>query len=233
MPTALMTVERPVTSLLGCLDDHDRSALAALGAPRAYAPGATVFREGDQRHDVFLLLSGCVKVFAETGDGRAMLLAIRAAGELVGELSALDDGPRSATVIAARPVAALVIAPAAFRGFLRDHRTAEIAIRASLVAKLRQATRFRADMGGARVPVRLARVLQRLATDHGRTGTGGILIDVPLSQAEIAALVGAAEPSVRRSLAELRRTNVVTTGYRRLVVADMARLGSLALAGAR
>ena len=208
--------------------EPDRLALLALGTRRHFTRGQALMHEGDLGRDVFVLVHGCVKVFGDAYDGRMTLLAIRVGGDILGELSALDGGPRSATIVAAVPTVAKVIGREVFDGYLGDRPQAANAVRKSIAAKLRQATRFRIDLGGAPVLVRLARTLYQLAVAYGRQNPQGTLVDVPLSQVELAALVGAAEPSVQRALAELRRMGLLTTGYRLLVISDMDGLRSLA-----
>ncbi|MFD0748375.1 helix-turn-helix domain-containing protein [Phytohabitans flavus] len=64
---------------------------------------------------------------------------------------------------------------------------------------------------------------------YGRPGPRGIAIDVPLSQAEIASLVGGAEASVHRVFTDLRQRGLLSVGYRRLVVHDLEALQAMAL----
>ena len=95
-------------------------------------------------------------------------------------------------------------------------------------AKLRSATRRRVDFGSREVRIRLARVLLELTTAYGTATRDGVEIGVDLTQPELAALVGAAEPTVHRALAGFRRTGLVRTGYRRVVVLDRVRLETVA-----
>lgn len=217
---------RPGT-LLAELSAADRTALLALGVHRAYAPGESLIAEGDRSTEAFLLTGGFVKVLGHSSDGRRVLLGIRAAGDIVGELAATDGGPRSATVAAATEAAARVIPGARFEGFLTEHPGAFRALHRSTSAKLRLATRHRIDVTGAPVLVRLARVLDRFADAYGTACAEGVRIEVPLSQSELAALIGAAEPSVHRALLYLRRERILSTSRLRQVILDRALLAAL------
>lgn len=196
-----------------------------LGTTRDYEPGTLLLREGELGSHVLVLVRGLVKVTATSPEGRVSLLAIRTAGDLVGELASMDNEPRIATVTAAGPVRARVVSQAEFRRYLTLHPDVALALSSSVGAKLRWATRRRIDFGAHEVHVRVARVLAELAKSYG-TDTGEI--GVPLSQPELAALVGAAEPTVHRALAYLRKEDIVATGYRRVVVRDHARLEAIA-----
>jgi CRP-like cAMP-binding protein len=217
----------PANTLLGTLEKADREALLALGTTHHHNRGETLTREGDRAGDAFVILRGCVKVLGDTRDGHTTLLAIRASGDVIGELSAIDGWPRSATTITAQPTVTIRIGVAALQSFLSQHPRAALAMHRSVAEKLRQATRLRIDLGGASVLVRLIRILHNLAI-YGRECPEGLLIDIPLSQGELAALLGAAEPSVQRCLAELRRENLIITGYRRIIITDLEKLRALA-----
>src|SRR4051812_45120814 len=82
---------------LEALTDEEAAELHAVGRGQTYRPAVTVFHEGDDAGPVVVLLSGRVKV-ATIGAGREAIVAVRGPGELIGELSAIDGGPRSATV---------------------------------------------------------------------------------------------------------------------------------------
>jgi CRP/FNR family cyclic AMP-dependent transcriptional regulator len=78
------------------------------------------------------------------------------------------------------------------------------------------------------VTVRLARILVDLATSHGFPTSQGLDAGIELSQPELAALIGAAEPSVQRSLRELRNLELLATGYRRFVITDLKKVSEFA-----
>jgi CRP-like cAMP-binding protein len=222
------TTRWPRGTVLHALDAADGQALIGLGTRRTFPPGAALITEGAPEVDTFVLLDGCCKVLGNTVDGRAVLLSIRVGGDLVGELAALDDKPRSATVVAATTVVARVIDQQTFRRYLADRPAAATAIHGAVAEELRRATRHRVHVHGAPIGARLALVLDYLAAAYGRPGPDGVHIDVPLSQPELASLIGVSEPSLHRALTDLRSRHVVATRYRRLVVCDPAALRALA-----
>jgi CRP/FNR family cyclic AMP-dependent transcriptional regulator len=195
---------------------------------RQFARSEIFIHEGDKDRDVFVILAGCAKVLGDTQDGRTNILAIRVAGDIVGELSALDDQPRSASVAAATALSARAIDWNTFDTYLKDFPRANYLLHQHVLAKLRQATKSRVTLTGGAVHVRLAMVLHQLATTYGREQADGLLIDIPLSQVECAEFIGASVPSIQRALAELRRLGLVKTGYRRTVVLNLDGLYAVA-----
>jgi CRP-like cAMP-binding protein len=218
----------PQGSFLAGLSPKACSALLALGTETEFAPETVLVREGETSTHAFLLLDGCVKVTGTTPEGQLALLAIRVGGDLVGELAAMDDQPRIATVTTARRVRARTVGQAEFRRFLVTSPEVMLAVGTSVGVKLRWATRRRIDFGSREVRIRLARVLVELAASYGIPSEQHVELGVSLTQPELAALVGAAEPTVHRALALLRRENIVETGYRRVCVRDQARLAAVA-----
>lgn len=214
----------PPGSLLGGLPGSVRDRLLGIGAKQQFAdPGRKLIREGDSSGGVYLLLTGVVKVSAAIDAGEA-LLAIRVGGDVVGELSALDGRPRSATVTTASPVLAQVTSQGEFAAFLAREPEVALAIARGVTDKLRSATARRIDFTSCGVATRFARVLLELADRYGRQTADGVVIQCPLNQTELATIVGAAEPSIQRVLRQLRADGVVRTGYRDPTVLDMAAL---------
>lgn len=218
----------PPNSLLFGLPDSTVAGLLELGTLREYESGQVLLHQGDQSTHVLLLVRGCVKVTATTPEGYLALLAIRVDGEIIGELASLDEQSRSATVTAAGRVRTRVVSRTAFHDFLATHPDAAVAVGRSVGMKLRWSTRRRVDFGGFVAHIRLARVLAELAVNYGHSTSEGITLGVSLTQPELAALVGAAEPTVHKALAELRRRDVIITRYRRTVVRDIAKLQMIA-----
>jgi CRP-like cAMP-binding protein len=213
----------PDSTLLGRLAEPVREGLLRLGTFREYPGNEIIIREGDRTTFVVLLLNGWVKVTAASDGGGVALLAVRQGGDIVGELAGLDSEPRSATVTTAGAVLAKVIASSDFVAFLGREPEAWHAVSRAIAAKLRWATRRRADFGGCPVGMRVARVVIELERAYGAAGPGGDgrTVGVALTQPELAALVGAAEPTVHKVLRDLRHAGVLDTGYRSLVIRDM------------
>jgi CRP/FNR family cyclic AMP-dependent transcriptional regulator len=217
-----------VGSFPSSLDDAAAAALRQRGQPVSYARGRTVFHEGQVPDRVLLLQSGCVKVRLVTDTGREVVLAFRGPGELVGEQSALDGEPRSATIVAVDPVEALAFTQAAFRRFLLDHPDAALALLAIMSRRLREADARRAEFSALST---LGRVVSRLLEFSDRFGLesddGRIRISLPITQEELAGATGSSIESVGRALQTMRSLGYVETGRREIQVLDRDALEGL------
>ncbi len=211
----------PVGTLLHTLTAADRAGLLALGTERRVTPGDQLIRQGDTDCHVILLVRALVKVTATTRNGRSALLAIRISGDLVGEMSALNGRPRSATVTSCGDGVVHVIPLRDFQPYLRAHPEAAIRLAGMVAERLRWSNRRRIDFASYSVKRRLARVLSELALAHGRRSRSGIVIHVRLTQTEVATLCGAAEITVQKAMRELRSEGLISQGYGRITIVDV------------
>lgn len=175
-----------------------------------------------------LLTQGVVKVVARSEDGYEMLLAVRIAGDLVGEMAALEDLPRSGSVVACSEVTARIIQRETLESFLKGHPDSMMALFRMLSARLRWANQRRLDFRAYDSATRLARVLAELTQSHGTPveGTNGkrSVLGVMLTQSELASLAGLALPTAEKALASLSQHGLVERSYRALTVSDVPRL---------
>jgi CRP-like cAMP-binding protein len=202
--------------------------LLSLGTAVQYPDaGRKLIREGENTRFAILLLDGVVKATSLTSDGREALLAIRIGGDLVGEFAAIDDRPRSATVTTCGTVVARFVKHADFLDCMRRSPEIAFAVNRSVVGKLRVANARRVDFNGCDVPTRVARVLYQVAMSYGDLDGNRSVIRW-LTQPELASLAGAAEPTVHKTLRQLREAGTVLTQYRSVTVLDLDGLRAIA-----
>jgi CRP/FNR family cyclic AMP-dependent transcriptional regulator len=226
----------PPHSLLAILPDAARERLLSRGVLRRYqGPSRILIREHDESRSVIVILSGVVKVTGSVPNGPDALLAIRMSGDAVGEFAAVDQLPRSATVTTCGTVVARVINADDFIDCLRGDPDIAHAISKAIVAKTRVSNQHRIDFSSGDVPTKVARVLLHLVTSYGKPSPvedhGKAVIDVPLTQSELASLAVASPPAAERALRWLRECGIVATGYRSITILDIERLHQVAYTG--
>jgi CRP-like cAMP-binding protein len=177
--------------------------------------------QGQGAGEVLLLRKGQVKVYTTTAAGREVVLAIRGPGELLGELAALDAQPRSASIVALEDVDALVLTAAAFRGFLAAHSAAAMAMLGMLTRRLRDADLKRTGFAAHTTLGRVAERLLELADRFGVEAEGAVLIELRLSQEELAGWTASSLESVGRALATMRSLGWIETRRREIRVLDV------------
>jgi CRP-like cAMP-binding protein len=205
------------------LSPEERRRFVELARRARYLPGDTLFREGDETRHAVLIESGSVKIVRRRKARGDLILAIRGANDLIGEMAAIDGTPRSASAVALLPLEVHVIDAAPFEEFVTTHsRVAWMLIR-SMAARQRDADQRRLIQAMESVTYRVAAELLdmaerdvALADDRGE----GFVV----SQTELAEAVGATREAVAKALSELRRLGAVETGRRRMRILDRSRL---------
>ncbi|MGW4033697.1 Crp/Fnr family transcriptional regulator [Streptomyces sp. NPDC004838] len=218
----------PEGSFVAQLSTDAREALFQAGTVRQFAAGERLLTQGDDSTHVMVIRQGLVKIVSSAENGHTTLLAIRTLGDIVGELGALDNRPRSATVFAVRNVVVTVIAGQAFKEVCRREPQVSLVLMRIVTNRLRAATQARIDLGGYSLKVRLARTLVSLAGTYGVAQEKGVRIGVPLSNDDLASLIGSSPVSLHRALRTLRDDGVINTGYRSLVITDLPGLTRIA-----
>ncbi|MDX6637445.1 MAG: hypothetical protein QOJ01_956, partial [Solirubrobacterales bacterium] len=195
-PSAAWPADDPAIGFLAALDPAQSAALRDHGVVRVFRKGQALFHQGGSSDRVVVLLKGRVKVSTLTEDGKEIVLAFRGPGDLLGELSALDGGPRSATVEAIEPLEALAIPASDFRSFLIRHPEVALLLLQTLSHRLRDADRMRVEYGAHDTVGRVAARLVELAERYGEPVANGLRIGLPLSQEELAGWIGSSREAV-------------------------------------
>jgi CRP-like cAMP-binding protein len=183
-----------------------------------------LFFEGDPGGSVIAIRSGQAKVSVQTLPGRELLLAVKGPGELLGELSALDGRPRSATATAMEEVEALVMPASVFQDFLRAHPRIALRLLQALTSELRDANELIADRDAGDTVSRTARRLMNLAIRYGEHNGGSAPVSLALTHEDLAGWIGVSREATSRALSQLRVAGYITTGRRSITVVDLAGL---------
>ncbi|MFG3242152.1 Crp/Fnr family transcriptional regulator [Streptomyces sp. NPDC048157] len=218
----------PSQSFLGRLNSDLLSEILQLGTHCRFAADQPILHQGEQSNHIVLLHTGLAKVTSSLKNGYQSILAIRGHGDVVGEMAAVDNSPRSATVTACEAISACIVEKAELHPFLLRHPEVAFTLTETVAQRLRWSNRRRVELAGLKVKVRLARMLSELARSHGHHGPYGVRIRISLSQPELAALIGARVHSVHKALRELSTDGLVDTGYRYITVRDTRRLRTAA-----
>jgi CRP/FNR family transcriptional regulator, cyclic AMP receptor protein len=197
--------------------------LRERGRTVAFETGERLMHEGEPGDKVALILTGRVKVSHVGTDGREQVLDFRGPGELVGELAAVDQAPRSSSVTAIEPVEAQVVSALDFRALLdRPEFAAELLRRLS--QRFRDADRKRIEFGATDTVGRVAARLVELAERYGEPDGDGVAIALPINQEELAGWTAASRASMASALQTLRELDWIETGRRRIKVLDIEAL---------
>lgn len=210
-------------------DDTDLVDLRALGVRRRFPAGSSLFLEGDVAHEALVLLAGSVKITVTATDGKEVILDVVGEGALVGELSAIDGQPRSATATALVPVEVLAVNCAAFIDHLHRRPALMYQLLVSVTGRLRNSVRKQLEYGTGDALGRLCGRLVELADRYGQSGADGCIeLDSPVSQADLAAWTGLSREAIVKALRSLRQLGWVDNQGRHITILQLERVRSRA-----
>ncbi|MCO5972254.1 Crp/Fnr family transcriptional regulator [Actinoallomurus soli] len=203
--------------------------MRAAGRTREYATGTLLCSQGADPDHVLIILDGWVKVTAGRADGQEVMLAIRGPSDTIGESGWLNGRPRSANVKALGRVRALAIPAEQFASFLNSHAHAAQVLARVMVGRMDDADRRMTSQVGTSGPKLLALLLLDLAERYGVPGAGGaVTLPLPLTQQELATMIGRARETVARALTVWRREGIVVTRRMRIVILRLDALRDIA-----
>jgi CRP-like cAMP-binding protein len=180
-----------------------------FSSERRVRRGQTIFQRGDNGSSLMAVLRGRIRISSVSGDGKEVTLNVINPGEIFGEIALLDGEPRSADATAIEDTLLLVVERRHFLPFLRQNEDLFPRLLAVLCSRLRRTSTALEEIALFDLPVRLARVLLKLADDYGRPNSAGTRIDLKLSQRELSNLVASSRESVNKQLRAWRENGTL------------------------
>lgn len=214
--------------LLSALDDADYQALFSQARRRVFGAGRTIFVEGEAGTDVILIESGRVEVSIILASGRKSVIAQMGPGEILGEIAALDGGPRSASVEAVGEVTGLVLSRPNILSFVAERPDIAKAIIEELCRKVRNASDMFVNRSIVEGGPRLAKALLRLFDKWGAPEDAGWVLTQAFSQTEIGEFSGLARENVNRYVKAWVAQSILGHKDGALVLIDRERLEEIA-----
>jgi CRP/FNR family cyclic AMP-dependent transcriptional regulator len=196
------------------LNDEELEVARSLAIEKSYPRNAVVLTEGEQGDSLFMIEAGRVKVFIGDEDGREIILKILGPGQFFGEMSMVDQQPRSASVTTLEPATFLILSHASFEAAVQKKpRIANLVLRV-LAQRLRDADRKIGTLALMDVYGRVASTLLELAVHVD----GKLVIREKLSQQEIANMVGASREMVNRVLKDLSERGFIAVESKSITI---------------
>ena len=192
-----------------------------------YAAGETIYLAGDPATHLYVVARGKVKLIRHSASGQDVLLDILVAGEFFGSLSALGDTEYPDTAQALTQCCTLAIAADDFQEVLRSYPSVALATLDIVAARLHAAHEQVRQLSAHPVEHRIAATLLKLAEKLGEERQGTILLQVPLSREDLAAMTGATVETVSRIMSQLRKASIIHSGRQWVAIADRDRLAAL------
>lgn len=188
-----------------------RRAFLSASRPLELGSREVLFHAGDSGDGCYLLRSGVVKAAVIARDGQERLLAVLGPGALIGELSLIDDEPRSATISALKPCELMHLTKAAFFRLADANPQVYRQALKLLAQRLRGTNDTVVAQSTVSVSGRVARAFASLANGLGdEQPDGRILLTYKITQNDIAGMAGVARENASRAINDLLREGVLS-----------------------
>lgn len=204
--------------LFADLEPEQLEQIALRAHQRTFALGVTLFHQDMPGTMMYMIESGSVRVISIGRTGQELTLNVLGPGEIFGELSILDGKQRSATAITLEPTVVWLLSQADLKEFMGNYPPVNQAMMQILVERVRDTARRLEAMTFQDVLGRLAFELLSLAERSGQTCEDGIEITIPLTQVDLASMVGATRESVNKAVSILRSEELVDVDGTRWVL---------------
>ena len=210
--------------LFTALDEAAAVSLRASMDSVKIAKGSILFKEGDEGEHLYVIIDGKLKLGTSSGDGRENLLSILGLGEMFGELSLFDPGPRTSTATAVTDAKLLSLSHEKVIPWLKQNPEVSLQLLTRLSQRLRRTNEAVGDLVFSDVPGRVAKALIDLGDRFGKTTPEGLLVNHDLTQEELAQLVGASRETVNKALADFAGRGWLKLDGRSVLITDLERL---------
>jgi CRP/FNR family transcriptional regulator len=188
-----------------------RARVAEVARIKGHERGEVIFSEGDPSDAFMVIVDGRVKVYKSTPAGKEVILEIFGAGDPLGAVAVYEGAPFMASAVALEPSRVLCIEQRAFFRLLEDDPAFVRGLLSGLTIRLAELTRRLAEMSGARVEARFARLFLKLHEQIGRSERGGIFVPMPLARQELADLTGTTIETAIRIMSRWQKEDVLHT----------------------
>jgi CRP-like cAMP-binding protein len=215
-------------NLFKSLTDREIGVVDRISYMKGYSRREQIYGQSDPGDVVYLLKEGRVKIYKLSPDGKELTLAVLESGEIFGEMALIDEGPRDTIAETLEESLVCVIRRRDFELLLKKkpdlamHVTKLIGLRRRKIENQLENLVFR------NAPSRLAILLMSLADKHGVRDSRGIILNVKLSQQELANLIGTARETTSALLNEFKRLGMIDIQSRRIKILDQWRLKKIA-----
>lgn len=214
------------TDFLGRLEADDRDSLMAIAHRRRVRKTGYVYRVGDAKRAVYILLGGRLKFYKEAPTGREVILWFCFPGEVFGMAEVPSVKGRQVNVQACEDSEVLVVTDAAFYRFLEMHpRVSRLCLRA-MSARMGVLSNILVNLVADDAHTRIRRLILQLGARYGTRVGDEIRLQMPITHQEIADMTGANRQTVTRILGELKREGALSINHRRIKIESRERLDS-------
>src|SRR5688572_20648936 len=210
------------------LDDTALRSIAERAVTRYFRKDEVLFIAGEKAEGLYVIVSGSVRAFRDSVDGREQVIHVERAGGTVAEVPMFDDGNYPSTVAAEEETAALFLDKRDVRQLCLEHPEITLAALRVLARRLRRCAELVETLSLKEVGQRVARFVLSEARRNGQQTNQGVVVTLTQTNQQIAARVGSVRDVVSRALSRLQNDGLIVVEDRKLTIPDVSALSLFA-----
>lgn len=220
-PDTLSTIE-----VFRNLSPEDYVSLSQVLKVQSFQPNQHIINLGEHSQDVFFIIKGTVRITTFTSSGKEVTFQDMKAGQMFGELSAIDGEPRSTNAVAIKETLLVVASPDTFFKILHDYPKVNELILKQLTGLIRKLGDRIVEFSALSVKSRIHAEVLRLAKNNMITDNTAEIIPSP-THLDIANRISTHREAVSREISDLTKSDILNRSEGKLIVKDVAKLESL------
>lgn len=207
--------EIPFFSLL---TDEELKLIDAIAANKNFKKGEYIFLEGEAGDKFFIIKDGQVKLTKMVRNGDEQILNIFSSNDIIAEIVAFDKGNYPASAITMTDTSVIVFDQSELENLILNHPSIGLKLLREMSGRLRRAQQNVRDLALKDSSARVAGLLIFLAEKYGKKKKDNIILDISLTQKELANMIGSSRETVSRVLGKFESENLIKTSRKKIII---------------
>ena len=204
--------------LFSGLDDREMSELEAISVSRRYPKGTLIFSEDEEAKGFFVVISGKVKVYKLSPEGKEQILHIVAPGQTFAEAALFAGSTYPAFAESLAQTRVLYFSKESFLNLIRENPQISLNMIASLSQWLRKFVSLVEELSLKDVSARLSKYLIDLSAQSGRSSESGIEFELDINKSQLASQLGTISETLSRALRKLRDKRIIEVEGKKIII---------------
>ncbi|MCE1247909.1 MAG: Crp/Fnr family transcriptional regulator [Firmicutes bacterium] len=203
------------------MGENDAKLLFGKGSEKNFAKGASIIMEGEKSLWFYIVLSGKVKIYKTSEDGREHIFHFARKGDYFGETSMMDGLPSPYSAMAVTSSTVLAVKDTDLKDLMNTSPEICRLFFRNVSGKMRKMLEMIEDLSFKNVPDRLAKILVDMADHEGVKSGKNMILERNLTLYELASMVGTVREVITRSLQKLEKEGYITIARQQIEILDL------------
>ncbi|RCW49874.1 MULTISPECIES: Crp/Fnr family transcriptional regulator [unclassified Halanaerobium] len=200
------------------LSEDELKVINSIASEKKYKKGEYIFFEGETGSKFFVIKSGQVKLVKMIENGDEQILNIFSNNDIIAEIVAFDRGNYPASAVTMKKTDLIIFNQADLENVIMENPAIGIKLLQEMSTRLRRAQQNVRDIALKDSSGKMASLLTFLSQKYGIEKNGNIILDIPLTQQELASMIGSSRETVSRMLSRFESEGIIKTSRKKIII---------------